>query len=254
MVPVAGTAGTPYLFGRTPNQVGIEINNFHVSATPVTQALWARIMGSNPACRPEARAPVENVSWEQITGDAGFLEKINTGEMLTAIAGTDSGMRFRLPSETEWEYAARGGPQWADGFVFSGSNDPDEVAWYGLKWSGGTLKWRFMKTGIGRLLFGTTSITRPEPHTHAVATKAAKQLGIYDMSGNVWEWCQDVSVDDLELVPKDGTPFTGTGDERRLRGGCFNNWDFLCSVSWRYGISPDAHDGCIGFRVVLANA
>ena len=253
LVPVDGTAGTPYLFGRT-EKIGVEIDDFHIATTPVTQALWTNVMGSNPATKDDPRCPVENVSWEHVTGEGGFLARINAGPILAAVAGADSTMRFRLPSETEWEYAARGGPHWTDGYTFSGSNDPDEVAWYGLKWSGGALKWRFMKTGIGRLLFGTTAITRAEPHTHDVATKAPNQLGIYDMCGNVWEWCQDVCVDDLDLVPKDGTPYLGPGDERRLRGGCFNNWDFLCSVSWRYGIVPDAHDGCIGFRLVLAEA
>src|SRR4051812_19001211 len=133
LVPVTGTAGTPYLFGRTPNQQPIEIRDFHIATTPVTQALWTHVMGSNPAARTDPRAPVENISWEHITGTGGFLERIYASEILSAIGGSDCTMRFRLPSETEWEYAARGGPHWTDGFVFSGSNDPDEVAWYGLK-------------------------------------------------------------------------------------------------------------------------
>lgn len=88
--------------------------------------------------------------------------------------------------------------------------------------------------------------------THPVALKAPNQLGLYDMSGNVWEWCQDVCTDDLNEVPADGAPYLGPGDERRLRGGCHTNWDLHCTVSWRYGITPDAHDSCLGFRVALA--
>jgi len=83
--------------------------------------------------------------------------------------------------------------------------------------------------------------------------KAPNQLGLYDMSGNVWEWCQDVCIDNVDAVPVDGRPYQGPGNGRRLRGGCHHNWDLHCRVWWRYGIQQDAHDGCIGFRIVLAS-
>jgi formylglycine-generating enzyme required for sulfatase activity len=254
LVPVPGTGDCPYLFGRTHSRRPIEISTFYLSTTPVTQALWLHVMGTNPATLPGLRCPIENVSWNHISDPGGFLDRINSSEILTAISGDQPQMEFRLPSETECEYAARGGPHWEDAFIYSGSNDPDKVSWYGPRWTGahelfsrvaGARRgWRI----IGRLGRFRKSLTR----THEVATKAPNQLGIYDMSGNVWEWCQDVSTDDVEAIPNDGSPYLGEGEERRLRGGCHHNWNFHCTVSWRYGIVPDAHDGCIGFRLVLA--
>jgi formylglycine-generating enzyme len=132
---------------------------------------------------------------------------------------------FRLPSETEWEYAARGGPHWLDGFRFSGSDDVDSVAWYDR---------------------------RHGDHTQRVAQKAPNQLGVHDMSGNIWEWCQDVFTRDVATIPSDGRPFVGPGDDRVLRGGCFHNWAVHCTVSKRYEIAHDYHDGCIGFRLVFS--
>jgi len=251
---VPGTAGTPYGFGHGHPRRSMELAGFFIGTTPVTQALWQQIMGTNPAIHRDPRCPVENVSWNDVTAPRGFLDRLNASDSLSSLAQGDATLRFRLPSEAEWEYAARGGPRWQEGFEFSGSNEPDEVAWYGRRWRradqalvnlfGWRIGWR-LTNRLRKLLPRRT-------HTHAVGSKASNQLGLFDMSGNVWEWCQDVCSEDLDAVPSDGRPCVGPGTERRLRGGCHNNWDLHCRVWWRYGIEPGAHDGCIGFRVVLA--
>lgn len=254
LAPVPGTSGTPYPFGHGAQRKGVQLVSFYIGTTPVTQSLWELVMGANPAVRPDARCPVENVSWEQITEPGGFLDRINTSDVLTSVAGGDRTFQFRLPTEAEWEYAARGGPSWRDDFAFSGSNDPDSVAWYGPRWGaadralvgllGERTGWQ-MANRIRKLAPRHTQ-------THRVATKAPNQLSLYDMSGNVWEWCVDTCTDDLEALPGDGSAYIGPGTARRLRGGCHHNWDLHCRVWWRYGIEPDFHDGCIGFRLVLA--
>jgi formylglycine-generating enzyme len=249
-----GTSGIPYSFGHGARRKAIHLAGFYIGTTPVTQALWELVMGENPAVHRDPHCPVENISWERITESGGFLDRINASEALTSVASSDPNLRFRLPTETEWEYAARGGPHWRDDFAFSGSNDPDAVAWYGPRWGRAdqtlvrVLGWPAGWRGANRIRRLLPRHTRPHP----VASKAPNQLSLYDMSGNVWEWCQDICTDDLEGLPSDGRPYDGPGTERRLRGGCHHNWDLHCRVWWRYGIQPDAHDGCIGLRLVLA--
>ena len=172
--------------------------------------------------------PVQNVSWYDITNNGGFLDVINEQGVLKKISDQlppGKKFRFRLPSETEWEYAARGGPHWKDGFSHSGSNDVNQVAWF-----------RDNSFDLMR----------------AVGLKAPNQLGIYDMSGNQWEWCQDLFVRDTRLIPTNGLPYEKSGTDRVLRGGCFHNYSIHCTVNKRYEIGPEFGDGCISFRLVLA--
>jgi formylglycine-generating enzyme len=217
LVFVEGTHGDPFFFGEGAAARPIEIADFYVARVPVTNALWTRVMNETRRCSKNGNehTPVEYVSWDDIAGPDGFLVRLN--RIRSA--------RFRLLTETEWEYVARGGRHWRDRFRYAGSNDIDEVAWYDRN---------------------------SRRHIHPVAQKAPNQLGVYDMSGNVWEWCQDSFTRDTSQIPPDGAAFSGSADERVVRGGCFNNWAMHCTVSKRYEIARDCGDESIGLRLAVS--
>jgi formylglycine-generating enzyme len=228
LVFVKGTNDKPFLFGTGNDQQEITIKDFFISRYTVTQILYEHIMGENPANKKGNNIPVECVSYNDIVMEKGFLEKINSGSGNKKISGQPGGissLQFRLPSEAEWEYAAKGGIHRADDFIYSGSNDIDEVAWY-----------------------KDNCLDESMP----VGLKKPNQLGIYDMSGNIWEWCQDYYHPDTGKIPKDGSPCREKSAERVLRGGCFHNWAVHCTAAKRYQIMPEFKDPCISFRLVVS--
>ena len=249
---VPGTSGTSYGFGHGSQRRAIELSSFFISTTPVTQALWMHVMAENPAKHHNPHCPVENVSFEQIVSPGGFLDRINASDVLSGVGQGDASVRFRLPSEAEWEYAARGGPNWKDDFAFSGSNNPDEVAWYGprwrradeavfklLGWPRGWYPTTFANCchGIPRL---TLWVKRPRTNSDYSTYRA--------MCGSGVKTC-------APMISKRSRP---TGGHTRSRHGspaprwAYNNWDLHCRVWWRYGIEPGAHDGSLDFVWCLA--
>ena len=187
----------------------VTLSDYYIGETEVTQALWQAVMGSNPSYFKGNSNPVDFVSWYDCQE---FIRKRNS---LT-------GRTFRLPTEAEWEFAARGGNE-SKGYKYSGSNSIDNVAWY---------------------------TSNSSSKTHAVKTKSPNELGIYDMSGNVSEWCQDwygSYSSNAQTNPK-GPSY---GSNRVLRGGSWNNSAWYCRVSCRNSYSPVSRSYYNGLRLVL---
>ena len=220
MIFIEGTNDSTYLFGAT-DKVAISIRDFYISKYPVTQQLWENVMGNKPSDFKGKTKPVENVSFDDINNKEGFLEKLNS--LNGKGYSSQKKNSFRLPTETEWEYAARGGIHWRDDFMFSGSNTIEDVGW--------------------------NSEIKSGTQTHPVGEKLPNQLSIHDMCGNVWEWCEDYYQPNINLIPKDGSPYLQETESRVLRGGCHHNWAVHCTVSKRYEIGQMFKDGCIGFRI-----
>lgn len=181
-------------------------SSFYIGETTVTQALWELVMTNNPSTFKGAERPVETISWLDCKE---FIEKLNSM----------TGMNFRLPSETEWDFAAKGGNK-SVGYVFSGSNDIDEVAWYDKNACDGV------------------DPNSSDYGTHNVKSKKPNELGIFDMSGNVWEWCEDL--------------YDSSDTLRVLRGGSWFNYARDCSVSNRNNFDlPTNRNNFLGMRLVL---
>jgi formylglycine-generating enzyme required for sulfatase activity len=175
----------------------VTLTDFHIGKYEVTQAQWTSVMGNNPSGFKGDNLPVENVSWDEIQV---FIKKLNA----------QTGKNYRLPTEAEWEYATRGGDK-SKRYKYSGSNNVDEVAWY----------------GNNALL-----------QTHAVGTKQANELGIYDMSGNVYEWCSD---------------WYGNYATRVVRGGSWLSVMQSVRTPFRIHYTPDYKYINLGFRLVCTD-
>jgi formylglycine-generating enzyme required for sulfatase activity len=218
MSPVAG--GT-FTMGCTDEECydwekpahSVTLSSYYIGKYEVTQGLWKAVMGSNnnPSYfSGNDNLPVESVSWNTIVNE--FIPKLNQ----------QTGRTYRLPTEAEWEYAARGGNK-SVGYKYSGSNTLGSVAWY---WENSDSK------------------------THPVGGKAPNELGIYDMSGNVWEWVSDW-YDGYSSSAQTNPTGPTTGSYRVRRGG---GWDYVegyCRVSNRIIIIPGDGYSNLGFRLVL---
>ena len=213
-------AGT-FMMGATPemekpnsdekpvHQVTL-INDYYMGKYEVTQALWQAVMGSNPSNFKGDNLPVETVNWNDCQE---FISKLNS---LT-------GRKFRLPTEAEWEYAARGGKK-SRGYQYSGSRKISDVAWY---------------EGNSR------------SKTHPVGRKQANELGIYDMSGNVWEWCSDW-YGSYSSSSQTNPMGSDSGAKRVRRGGSWCYIARICRSSYRYGDAPDCRGLYLGLRLALS--
>ena len=180
--------------------------DYYIGQTEVTQRLWKEVMGDNPSAKRCKKKPVTNVNYYDIQEFLYRLDSI-------------TGMHFRLPTEEEWEYAARGGKN-TRGYVFSGSDDVDRVGWY----NGNTRRLKKVKK------------------------RAANELGIYDMSGNVWEWCST----QYRYFDKERNATLGKdGEMYCIRGGAWQLPKGMSRVSWRGKRLPDLKNSFGGFRLCL---
>jgi len=189
------------------------VDDFYIGKYEVTQKQWKEIMGNNPSRFKCDNCPVEQVNWNDVQD---FIKKLNT----------KTGNNYRLPTEAEWEYAARGGNQ-SKGYTYSGSNTIGSVAWY---------------TG------------NSGSKTHTVGTKKANELEIYDMSGNVWEWCSDLYGGDYYGKSLKNNPAgPTTGSNRVRRGGSWRSFATYCRGAYRGRFNPDRRLSALGFRLARSS-
>ena len=213
---------------------------FWLGDTPVTQALWEVVMGSNPSRFKGPDRPVENVSWNDCRD---FLGRLN------ALAPE---LEARLPSEAEWEHACRAGTEaatWVGDLEILGENNApvlDPIAWYGGN-SGQEFE---LRDGYDSSGWPNKQYPHKQAGTHPVARKPPNPLGLYDMLGNVYEWCLDAW--DLEgYAPDDVTdpPAGRTGSVRVTRGGSWYSFARDVRAAFRYALDPSHRHDYLGFRL-----
>ncbi len=201
----------------------VELSGYWMGKYEVTQAEWRAVMGSDPSYSKGCNnCPIESVSWHDVQE---FLARLNE----------KTGKTYRLPTEAEWEYAARGGKK-SQGYLYAGSNNLNEVGWYGGNYQKGKS-------------YGA------EGTTHPVGQKKPNELGLYDMSGNVWEWCRDWYAGDYyEACEAKGVVRNPQGPSkgswRMCRGGSWSGNARYCRASNRGRDTPVIRSGYLGFRLV----
>lgn len=194
----------------------VTLNDFYICETAVTQSLWRAVMGQFPVSQPVTGddIPVMGVSWQDCMK---FLDALNA----LLHNRLPMGKKFCLPTEAQWEFAARG--RNTGGFIYSGSSDPDAVAWH-----------------------YDNSSRKPHP----VKCKNPNELGLYDMCGNVWEWCQD-RFGDYQSQTVENPTGPDAGEQRVLRGGSYIEVKKDCRVSSRKKMQPDTQKLGVGLRLTL---
>lgn len=188
----------------------VTVDDFYIGKYEVTQKEWKEIMGNNPSNFKGDNLPVEQVSWNDVQE---FIRKLNQ----------KTGGNYRLPTEAEWEYAARGGAS-SRGYKYSGSDDIDDVAWY--------------RSNSG-------------DKTHPTGTKQPNELGIYDMSGNVWEWCSDwYDKNYYSNSPSHNPKGASSGSYLVPRGGGWGSYASVSRMAYRGNANPTDRTRYLGFRLV----
>ena len=206
----------------------VEISSFYLCQYQVTQRLYQQVAKADPSRFKGEIRPVEQVSWEEANA---FIQQLNQLDAVKKPLSNNglSGYAFRLPTEAEWEYAARGGI-YSQGYDYSGSDKLKQVGWYD---------------------------ENSKDETHDVGLKLASELGLHDMSGNVWEWCHDwFDAKYYEKCQANGLVKNPTGadkgDDRSLRGGSYFYDAVGCRPSYRYWDTPGRRGDGIGFRLCLS--
>lgn len=216
----------------------VRLKSFHIGKYPVTFDLYDQFCESTGRDKPDdegwgrGRRPVIYVNWYDALEFANWLSEQEGLEKVYRVVSSKDGKSvnanwerngYRLPTEAEWEYAARGGNQ-SKRFTYAGSNDLDEVGWYD-------------KNAAGK--------------THPVGEKKSNELGIHDMSGSVYEWCWDwYDSKYYNNSPKENPPGPDSGSSRVLRGGPWSYTPRRCRVAYRYHWTPAHRGDAVGFRLV----
>ena len=204
----------------------VTLDTYAIGETEVTQGLWTAVMGRNPSEHIGKDLPVERVSWADCQL---FLHRLDS----------ITGLQFRLPTEAEWEFAARGG-NLSRHTQFAGNDTLQHVAWY------------YNNSGDSLLVSSWNFQDQVDNHcgTHPVATSQPNELGLYDMSGNVWDWCQDwYSTYVQDAVTNPQGPAEGT--RRVARGGSWAHINRYCRISKRTSYNPSINLNVNGFRLAL---